>query len=378
MARQVELLLPEGVAVNHVQGATVGDWNLSQRTLTVSFLEPVSSEASLVVSAEMRTPREGSVTIPIVRVPAAERETGGVAVDVVGPGEIADRQPQGLEPADPSDLDDGIVSGRATPSMAAFRFKTLPGTAPRALTVNVTRYTAQAVLIANVEEARYDALVSEDGKILVRAQYAVRNNQRSFLAVTLPPQSTLWSASLAGRPVRPGIAANGGLLLPLQKGRSREEPPTFVVELLYLQRSSAWAKKGDARVALPAVDLPVSRTGLSLHHPPRFEVEPRPGAFRLETDPGPWTAALRMMPAARPLSSPPPPMARPVPAPNESKDLKVLMDRFNKEVGRATTGVIPVEVPFPEFGPSIFLAAELTAETQAPAVDIEYKRKGDR
>ena len=187
IARQIVLALPDGLVVNQVQGANVGDWNQAQASLTVAFLEPVASEASLVVTAEMRIPREGAVTIPIVRLPAAERETGGLAVDVIGPGEMADRQPRGLDPADASDLGD-IVQGRESPSMAAFRFKPIAGSAPRALTLTVTRFTPQAVLVANVEEARYDALVAEDGKTLVHARYAVRNNQRSFLAVTLPPR----------------------------------------------------------------------------------------------------------------------------------------------------------------------------------------------
>ena len=156
-----------------------------------------------------------------MRVPAAERETGGIAVDVVGPGEINERQPSNIEPADASDLGDIVagpriaVDGRVPVRAAGC------GSASRALTVNVSRYTPQAVLVANVEEARYEALAGEDGKMLVWARYAVRNNQRSFLAVTLPPQASLWSASLAGRPVRPGLTADGGLLLPLQKGRVR-------------------------------------------------------------------------------------------------------------------------------------------------------------
>ena len=135
--------------------------------------------------------------------------------------------------------------------MAAFRFKPIAGSAPRALTLTVTRFTPQAVLVANVEEARYDALVAEDGKTLIHARYAVRNNQRSFLAVTLPPGSTLWSATLAGRPIRPGLSAEGAVLLPLQKGRTGEEAPAFVVELVYLQRAEAWIDKGNARARSP-------------------------------------------------------------------------------------------------------------------------------
>jgi hypothetical protein len=258
--------------------------------------------------------------------------------------------------------------------MAAFRFKPLAGTSPRELTVTVSRYTAQSVLVANVEEARYDALVSEDGKILVRARYAVRNNQRSFLGVALPQQSTLWSATLAGRPIRPGLGASGGLLLPLQKGRTGEDAPIFVVELVYLQRSDAWTADGDAHIELPAVDLPVSRTGLLLHHSPRFNVEPRTGSFRVEADTGPWSAVLRMDPSSG--TSSPSGATRPLAGVDlgASKDLQALVDRFQKETGRTATGIVPVRVQLPAFGPSIFLAAELTAETRSPLLELGYKR----
>jgi len=320
-------------------------------------------------------PREGQVTIPIVRVPSAERETGGIAIDVVGAGEIAGREPRGLEPADASDLGD-IVAGHESPSMVAFEFTPLGGSAPRSLTVNLTRYTAQAVLVANVEEARYEALLGEDGKLLVRARYAVRNNQRSFLAITLPPQSVLWSALLAGRPIRPGVSSTGGLLLPLRKGRTNEEAPTFVVEILYLQRAPAWTEKGGAHLALPAVDLPVSRTGLTLHHSPRYAVDPAPGAFRLENDPGPWSAALRAGDRPPVASTPPPSAAQG--SDRETRDLKTLMDRFQKEAGRTRQGVIPIAIGFPAIGPSVFLAAELTPETQSPSVDILYRKTGGR
>ena len=375
LARDVAIALPAGLIVNQVAGATVADWNVDRNMLTVTFLEPVSSGTSVVVSGEVRATRDGPVAIPIVRIPSAERETGGVAVDVVGPGEIADREPRGLEPADPSDLGD-IIAGRESPSMVAFRFTPLGGTAARTLTVSVTRYTAQAVLVANVEEARYDALLGEDGKLLVRARYAVRNNQRSFLAVALPPRSTLWSASLAGTPVRPGISSTGGLLLPLRKGRTNEEAPTFVVELLYLQRAPGWTDKGDAHLDLPAVDLPVSRTGLTIHHSPRYDIDPKPGAFRPENDPGPWSAALRaggsVSLASPPVAAPPPPGDR------DAKDLKSLMDRFEKEAGRTRPGVIPIAIAFPAIGPSVFLAAELTPETQSPSIDIVYRKLGGR
>ena len=377
VARQTLVALPDGLVVNQVAGATVSDWTVDGGMLTVTFLEPIATDTSFLVTGEVHVPREGSIGVPLVRVPAADRETGGVAVDVVGAGEIGERQPRGLEPADPADLGD-IIAGRESPSMAAFQFTPINGQSVRALTVHVSRYTPQAVLVANVEEARYDALVGEDGKSLIRVRYAVRNNQRSFLAVTLPSQAVLWTASLAGRPIRPGMSADGALLLPLEKGRSNQEAPTFVVELTYLQRSDPWSEKGDAHVELPVADLPIARTGLTLRYSPKYAIELQPGTFRVATDPGPWSVNLRAIAEGVAAAPPPPPMATPGSGDREAKDLRALMDRYRKEAGRTGPGTVPLAIDFPTVGPTVFLAAELTQESRRPSFDIDYRKTGGR
>lgn len=370
LAREVVLAVPAALVINQVNGATVADWESAGGVLRVRLLDPVASEVSFVVQGDTRAPREGEVAVPLVRVPSAERETGGIAVDVVGAGEIAARQARGLDPADPTELGE-IVAGRESPSMVAFRLRPLAGSEARALTVSVVRYTPDAVLIANVEEARYRALASDDGALLVEARYAVRNNQRSFLKVTMPPGSTVWSASVAGRPIRPGIAEQDAVLLPLEKGRAGDQAPTFVVDLVYLQRIDNWLDKGLARIDLPALDLPVSRTGLALHYPPRYRVDLQPGAFHVENDSGPFAEALRQ-------TSPAPRLASPAVAARDQRTaagLQQLVDQFKRESdNRMVTGGLPVNVTFPVFGPSLFLASELTAETRAPLVELAFRR----
>jgi hypothetical protein len=346
----------------------------------VRLLDPVSTEVSFVVQGESRLAADGEVSVPLVRVPAAERETGGVAISVLGAGEIEKHQMRGLEPADVSDFAD-VVAGRESPSMVAFRLRPIAGVDARALNVSVKRYTPQAVLIANVEEARYRVLAGEDGLYLVEAHYAVRNNQRSFLKVSLPPRATIWSASVAGKPVRPGVAETDAVLLALEKGRAGEDAPTFVVRITYLQPTGPWTGRMAARLVLPALDLPISRTGVELHHSPRFKIAVEPGMFRLEADPGVFAEALR---ATRGhgfgVAALPPPAAAPAPIPaveidSRTSQLQLLIDRFRNEGGgRTVAGALPVEVRFPSLGPSLFMASELTAERQAPSIDFTVRR----
>jgi hypothetical protein len=360
-AHSARVRLPAGITINNVAGPNVGDWERKGNDLTVAFLDPVEQRTAFVISAEVRLPRAGAIELPLLQLADLEREAGGIAVEVEGAGEIRNLRSKGLERVEPAELG-GAIASRQSPSLLAFRFRM--GGGERALGVDVTRYTQQAVLTANVEEARYRALITSDGKNLVEARYAVRNNQRNFLHITLPAGATLWSASLGGRPVRPGSAADGSLLLPLAKAAAGEDAPLFVAEVVYLVPGTAWTASGRTTLKLPTVDLPISRTGILLYHPPQHRVTVEPGSFRMEPIAPPGPAALESAPA---------------PEANPSALLPVspaqqLIDRYRvrRDAFRPAEST-PMRVEFPAMGPSIFLAGELTAENQVPSVDLTYR-----
>jgi hypothetical protein len=395
-ARVAKIQIPDKVTINQVLGAMVADWEVKAGELTVTFLEPVEQTARFVVTGETRSPREGEIDIPLLRLLNVERETGGVAVEVLAAGEIKDLKFEGLETADATDLGE-MVSNRQSPSIAAFRFRTGDSKLARSLSLNVARYTPQAVLMANVSEARYQVLISNEGKTLVQARYAVRNNQRNFLKITLPPDATLWSASLAGKAVRPGQSPDGSLLLPLDKARAGEEAPEFAVEVVYLSRGTAWNDKGQFKLALPILDLPVSRTGLLVYHPPLFKVTPEPGAFRMEPYENPISSALNppvtysvtgagVGPGAggaeSAFSGAPAPPSSDMDAKDETKSKRsqaateALLDKFRTDsLAGKRAGIIPIRVSFPAFGPSLYLVSELTGENQAPSAGLTYQHE---
>ena len=405
-AREVRVALPEKITINQVAGAVVADWEMKNGELVVTFLEPLEHGARFVISGEARLPRDGVIEIPLLRLLNTERDMGGVAVEILGAGEIKDQKAQGLEDADASELG-AMIANRQSPALVAFRARAGESGAARSLSVNVARYDQQAVLMANIEEARYQVLISADGKELVQARYAVRNNQRNFVKITLPPGSNVWSASLAGKTVRPGQAPDGSLLLPLEKSKGGDEAPAFQVEVMYLTKAGAtWQDKGHEKVTLPALDLPISRTGMLLYYPPAFKVSAEPGTFRTQEYQIPTSAVLapfgegggigaghgggagggvfkviggplvdgttaaeadRLEQFAKLQST----------DAKEKKDaaMQALLENFRaKSVGGKVTGILPVNVSFPAFGPSIFLVSELTSENQFPGAELNFQR----
>lgn len=377
LAREVVVQLPEHLTVNQVSGATIADWDVSNRELKVSFIEDVASTARFTINGELRLARAGELDVPLIRLPNAERETGGVGIEVLGAGEIKDRRANGLEEAEAGELGQ-LISSRPSPSLIAFRLLPAEGRSQRTLSLTVARYTPQAVLTANIEEADYNALLSSDGKMLVQSRFAVRNNQRNFLKLTLPPTAVLWSASVAGRPIRPGRAADGSLLLPLEKSRSGDEAPAFVVEISYMDRAPALTDKGRTRVSLVTVDLPISKSRLLVHHPPLFRLTPAlglSGSFRVAPYVDPDSPALRSDATATPVN-------QPQSIDPQSTVTQQLVSKLppTKRSARPARN-LPLRVVFPHFGPSIFLLSELTSENQTPAVEFDFSRdrkRGDR
>jgi len=388
-AREVRIQLPEKITINQVSGAMVADWEMKNGELSVSFLEPVEHNARFVINGEARLPRDGIIDIPLLRLLNTERDTGGVAVEILGAGEIKDQKAQGLEDADATDLGE-MVANRQSPALVAFRARSGEAGKTRSLSINVARYDQQAVLMANIEEARYQVLMSADGKALVQARYAVRNNQRNFVKVTLPAGATVWSVTLAGRPVRPGQSPDGSLLLPLEKSRGGDDAPAFAVEILYLTKAAAWEEKGREKVTLPALDLPISRTGMLIYYPPLFKLSAEPGTFRTEAYVNPTSAVLEQpsggvggVGAAAPAATPKEfdrmqQFAKLQGADDRDKkdSTQALLDSFKaKSLGGKVTGILPINVSFPAFGPSMFLVSELTSENQFPAAEFSFQRE---
>jgi len=147
-------------------------------------------------------------------------------------------------------------------------------------------------------------------------------------------------------------------------------------------------------LTLPSLDLPISRTGLLLYYPPTFRVTAETGTFRLQQYQNPISAVLGPPVAAAVetrgaggavgaiISNAPtaPAIGGPLildkQTDNEKKDaMQSLLDTFKaKSSGGRVTGILPVNVSFPAFGPSIFLVSELTSENQFPAAEFSFQR----
>jgi hypothetical protein len=116
--------------------------------------------------------------------------------------------------------------------------------------------------------------------MMTEMKLAIRNNARQYLEVLLPAgTSNIWSAFVAGQPVRPSVR-DGKLLLPLERSGADGAPVS--VELTYVSGGRFPRRHGQVRFETPAVDVPLKNARWDLYLPPDYAYRSFAGSMRQE------------------------------------------------------------------------------------------------
>jgi autotransporter-associated beta strand protein len=220
--------------------------------------------------------KDGAFEMPGVEVVGVERETGTLAVLAQPSLKIEPKETSvELQRIDRRELPGWAEAGAQTPTLA-FRYLR-PG---YKLTLATQRFDDAEVLQAWVDRVNLTTVVSEDGQMMTEMNLAIRNNARQYLEVTLPASATnVWSAFVAGQPVRPSVRG-GKLLLPLERSGADGAPVT--VELTYISGDKFPRARGAVALESPALDVPFGNGRWDLYLPPDYNYNNFEGTMRRE------------------------------------------------------------------------------------------------
>lgn len=240
--REFRLRLPVNARVTSV-AADAGEWTSQAagdfQIVVLSLKQAVKNQYDMVVHYEVPIPESViSIVLPHLEVLDLTRQSGFLAVATRGPVEtsVADL-PTGIRQIDTNDLPAALRMQALDPILHAF--SVTENAVPPVL--NLRRLKEVSVQVAVIDEARYESVITDEGLMLTRAAYVVRNNLKKFLRVDLGPDVEVWSATVSGREVRPARENDDGastaILIPLAKSNETgRRVNAFPVELYYFQR----------------------------------------------------------------------------------------------------------------------------------------------
>jgi hypothetical protein len=244
----------------------------------------VRGTLSLTVTWEQSRGTNTLVDLLGVQTAGIEREVGFVVVLTKPPLQIAEKTGSDLlVPIDARELPDwagiGKSSAAAGTEVPVLVYRYLrPGFK---LTAEARRFEEAAVLRALIDSARLTTVVADDGQMMTEIALGIRNNGLQHLEIEMPKGARVWSAFVAGQPVRPSVR-EGKLMLPLE--RSSADDSAVSVELTYVSAEKFPKNKGDVHLASPRLDVPLKNARWELYLPPDYNYTKFEGSMTHEAE----------------------------------------------------------------------------------------------
>jgi len=265
----VRFIIPDQVNVLSVSGEGVGEWQENtagkQRVLTVPFTYGKKGSITIHMVSELPISDNGqTTTFSGIRVLDAVRENGFVGVELNTSAEVKVADSDGVEKIPVQKLPQHLYNKSNKPLILGFKYLKHP----YQITLHVEKHEKIAVPVANIHSVNAVSLFTEDGKIVHRIVYQVRNSAKQFLEIQMPDSADVWSVFVGNEPVESSLNSEGRLLIPLIRSRSiSNRLDTFPVEVIYCMVDRPFASIDQLDVQLPQVDLLTSQLFWSIYLP---------------------------------------------------------------------------------------------------------------
>jgi len=270
---QLDLLLPTSAERIRVAGPDVRDTRVSPGVATVFLRGKISGRTRLRVTYEMPLAK-GSVQ-PFGRLGIRDGHWAGgtlVVTNSAGGSEVLASSMVGLRQLALADIPASAAAILAGPPALAYEITSRRWSAQ----VEVVNLGEFALRESIADLAHYQLLLRDDGTILCKATYEVRNRTRQFLRLDLPPGAVVLLARVneQSKPLTPIPGSANAYLLPLIRSKASVRGlVSFPVEIALLRRTDALERRGEAALTLPRIDLPIAYAWCEAHVPDGIRVD---------------------------------------------------------------------------------------------------------
>jgi hypothetical protein len=266
-------MVPPDIDIIDIQGEGIRDWevqNVGERMkVVVNTNFEVSGDFSIALLYEKNMGgTTADVEVPEVEVLDVVREKGFLAVTSSTRVEVIEVEKENLGMLDVTELPGDLVYASENPILFSYKYIKHPFY----LKLGVITHGDLPVLTSDVKKAEFTSLLTKRGDLVTLGVFSVVNNLKQFMKLELPPDSTIWSAYVSGKPVKPAIDAEGKVLIPLDRSTRTDSGLTsFTVELIYITETNSLKRlMGKRKFSTPEIDLLVDEMVWTLYLPEKY------------------------------------------------------------------------------------------------------------
>ncbi|MEX1363511.1 MAG: hypothetical protein AB1Z98_10315 [Nannocystaceae bacterium] len=257
-----------------LEGRNVASWSRDGDVLEVVLSSPATARVDLQLTWSQAVPATDETSLPLPRIePQAWRSDASLQVARDGELEVIPRAEDwtAIATGQLPPWGQGLVEGTPT---AAYRH----GAGSAEGTLDLLRFVPVPGPPTVVDVASYTLATTEEGRVLMRAQYQLRNDRGGHLTVRPPPGLRIIGARVAGETSLPSRDDEGAWRLPLKRSLETVDGLlSFPVEVIMLGEQEPWQRRERRQLPLPTVDAPIAAAHVTLHLPPRYRSRLEPG-----------------------------------------------------------------------------------------------------
>lgn len=262
------LQVPENYSILEVQGRGIEDWRevtLGETPhLEIVFDYPKEGQLTINITSEKLLPNPSmAVEFEGFTVIDSIREKGFLGVALKSTSEVSLGQSEGLDKLDVSELPSILINRSQKPLLLGFKYLHHP----YSLVLDIKKHEELPVISTVVDSASGVTLFTEDGKLVHRVIYQIRNTSKQFLELELPEDAQIWSVFVGGEPAKPRLNQNQ-ILIPLNRSHQGATGlAAFDVELIYFQKTDRFGTMGIRKSMFPVPDIIISEMLWSVYLP---------------------------------------------------------------------------------------------------------------
>ncbi|MEW5895050.1 MAG: hypothetical protein AB1650_04765 [Candidatus Omnitrophota bacterium] len=360
------IALPEDVSVLGVNSNEMRDWKVSKQDNTqyLDVFLNFGTKGKHVIDIDFERNMDEGISVvgmPWVRPLNVERENGFYGIAASTNLEIKVGRSEKVTQIDTKQLPEIIWRQAGSPVLLAFKYLNHPF----AIDIEMTRHEEIPVLVAAIDAAYPETLLTVDGKALTKLVFNVRNNVKQYLRIKLPETATVWSSFVNNEPVKPAKDNSGNILISLKKSdRGGGDATQFPVEIVYLDETKEIKGSGSLKLSLPEIDLPVNELDWRIYLPDHYiYFNMRSDGEILES-----RSPARMRDGSSFLAEV-----------QQSSQNQVMDNQMiskgefrDREWGQKTKGLLPIKVDLPRRGEAVRISKMLVVEGDKPWITVRH------
>lgn len=293
----ISIRVPANHEVVNVAASSIKDWQVRDtdigRILEIHFGFDIDNRFQFTVFTERMLAADTlAVEYTGLQVVDARRETGAVGIVAEKGVEVEVQSNRELEKLEFHQLPQKILAMSSRPILYSYKYSRHP----YRLDIGIHKHEQLPGISTVIESVNGTALFFQEGKMLYKMVYSVRNSYKQFMELELPGNAAIWTVMVDNKREKASRNKKGKVLIPLVRSTGNgDRLKSFNIQLIYTQPGEEFRLRGSSQCFFPKTDIFINKIRMEMFLPEGYSYDFDKSEWKEEVTP--------LVPVERPDSS---------------------------------------------------------------------------